>query len=220
MGSILMHLCISDQLRKKYNFGSKFMVGSVLPDIYKRTIMSRDESHYIEKTVEDGYSYHLPNLDRFVEEHKEKITTDDITIGYYAHLVEDYVWFKYVSGLFTKVKEDEDAQDLVRYRSENYEIPHPEKEYSEAMYQDYSNMNEWLYKKYPIDIEEIAFMTREYTNDEQAYSIIKEYCCTNKIYRDGKNVFLTEENIERYIKASIELFELEWEKVKNKYNQL
>ena len=105
MGSILMHFCISDQLRKKYNFGSKFMVGSVLPDIYKRTTMSRDESHFIEKIVEDGYSYHLPNLDRFVEENKEKITTDDITIGYYAHLVEDYVWFKYVSGLFTKVKE-------------------------------------------------------------------------------------------------------------------
>ena len=215
MGSIMMHVYISEQIEKKYNFSDKFLVGSVLPDIYKRTIMSRDESHYIERKVENGYVYQLPNLKKYVEDHKDTILHDDVTLGYFAHLVEDYVWFKYVSGAFTKVRENEEKYDLVRYKSENYEIPHAGDEYVEEIYKDYSNMNEWLHEKSKVDIEHLIQMIREHTRDERAIDFIKHYSDGNANYKERQNVFLTEEIVERYIKASIEMFDLNYNKLKN-----
>ncbi len=217
MGSILMHLCISEQIKRKYNFNNDFLIGSVLPDIYKRTTMTRDDSHYIEKVVEKGYVYQLPDLKKYVEEHKDTILTDGIILGYYAHLVEDFVWFRYVSGLFTKVKEGEEEQDLVRYRNENFEKPHPSEEYGIEMYKDYANVNSWLIYRIQININEFIESVNKYTNDDSAGSIIKEYCDISKICREGKNAFLSEECIERYIKASTELFELNLERIKNSY---
>ncbi len=220
MGSILMHVCISEQLSKKYSFSKKFILGSLLPDIYKRTTMTRDESHYIKRSIVNGFSYHLPDLEKYVEDHRESILTDEITLGYYAHLVEDYVWFKYVSGLFTKVREDEEEKELVRYRKENFEVPHPEKEYCEEMYKDYSNVNEWLLQKCQIDIEELADMIKDYTNDEYSANLVRLYCKTEAKYRDGENAFLNETIIERYIKASVELFELNYNKIKKELSEM
>ena len=220
MGSILMHVCISEQISKKYSFSKKFIMGSILPDIYKRTKMSRNESHYIKRSVNNGYSYHLPDLEKYVEDHKESILSDEITLGYYAHLVEDYVWFRYVSGLFTKVKEDEEEKDLVRYKNENFEIPHPAKEYCEEIYKDYSNTNEWLLQKCQIDIEELANMIKDYTNDGYSAELVRLYCKTETKYREGENAFLNETIIERYIKASMELFELNYNKIKKELNKL
>ena len=151
MGSILMHICISEEIRKKYCFSNKFLIGCLLPDIYKRTTMTRDESHYIVKTVEDGYIYQLPDLNRYVEENKDDFLKDEVKIGYYTHLVEDYVWFKYVSGHISKVREDEEDKDIVRYRKDNFKVPHLEEEYCTEIYKDYSNFNEWLFEKYPVD---------------------------------------------------------------------
>ena len=213
MGSILMHLCISDKIRKKYNFGDQFMVGSVLPDILKRTKMSRDDSHYIMRFVEDGYVYRLPDLNKYIEEHRDNIKTDELTIGYFAHLVEDYVWFKYISGLFTKVREDEEEKDVIRFRSDNFSIPHPGEEYGIEMYQDYHNMNPWLYKKLDIDIDDFIKKVVDYTQDENAAIILNEAMNLNIICRDGKNAYLDENCIERYIKASEELFELNWNRI-------
>ncbi len=215
MGSILMHVYISEQIGKKYNFSDKFLIGSVLPDVYKRTIMSRDESHYIERKVENGYVYQLPNLKKYIEDHKNNILIDELTLGYYAHLVEDYVWFKYVSGAFTKVREDEEKDDFVRYKSENFEIPHSGDEYVEEMYKDYTNMNEWILEKSQVDIENLIQMIKEYTKDERAVEFIKNNSDKAIKYIERQNFFLTEEIVERYIKASLEMFDINYNRIKS-----
>lgn len=104
MGSIMMHLCISEKIGKKYGFGNNFLIGCTLPDIYKKTTMSRSESHYLRDfVVDDGSILKLPDLPKFIDDNKTKLN-DEITLGYFAHLVEDYNWFRYFSNQFAKTK--------------------------------------------------------------------------------------------------------------------
>ena len=71
MGSIMMHLCISSKIKEKYNFNNNFLIGCILPDIYKKVSSNRDETHYIKRFYDHESFIDLPDLNRYISEHKQ-----------------------------------------------------------------------------------------------------------------------------------------------------
>ena len=86
MSSLKMHIAISTKLKEKFSFGNDFLLGAILPDIYKILLKEGNlrKTHFeIEK--------YIPNINKFCEEYKNK--KSEIVYGYLAHLVQDKVWF-------------------------------------------------------------------------------------------------------------------------------
>ena len=208
MGSIMMHLCISELYRKKHNLSDKFMIGSILPDIYKKTIMTKDEAHYIKDIIMNNEIARLPDLDEFIKKNKEK-NKDEVTIGYFAHLIEDYIWFKDI--IIEYVKEsgvNEEGIRQYRYKRENYEIVHDGKHFTENIYADYSYLDGYLIKAIPVDIDKIKNNIKAYlNNDEKMNQVIDELIFVHKPIENRENYFVNEEIVNQYIDVTLELLE-------------
>ena len=101
MGSFSMHIAISKKLKEKFSFGDDFILGTVLPDLYKILLKNREITHFEEENSREW----IPNVEKFCEEYKDKQT--EIVYGYLAHLVQDKIWFKeYHNKKFVEELED------------------------------------------------------------------------------------------------------------------
>lgn len=49
MGSLLIHVCVSNIVKEKLNLSNKFLVGTVMPDLIKLETGNRLGSHYLKK---------------------------------------------------------------------------------------------------------------------------------------------------------------------------
>lgn len=212
MGSIAMHLYISKKIKDEYNFSDNFMIGAVLPDIYKKLTMTREQSHYlIPFTEANNITLMLPDLDRFKRENVSNMT-DDVTKGYFAHLVQDYVWFRFFSGKFvTLVGNDENGNELLTYGKENHSKTHQFSEYLSQIYSDYSYWDKVLLSaddclKYSNDL-------KKYLNDTKFNSIIDNEIIIHNTSKSHIPFFITEETINRYVNASIASFNTELKKM-------
>ena len=210
MGSIMMHLYISEIYKEKHKLSNKFLIGSVLPDIYKKTIMNRDESHYIEIVKKKDEVFKLPNIDKFIKENKEK-KSDEITMGYLAHLVEDYIWFRYIIN--KQVREcgkDESGNPQYRYKKEKFKVLHNSEHFTENIYADYSYLDIALIERIPIDIEEIEKETLEFLgDDEKSKKIVKEQLHMHRGFEERENCFITDKVLSKYIRMSLRMLEKE-----------
>ena len=65
----------------------------------------RGITHYLKYVVEDGNVMHLPDLDKFIQENTFKLL-DFKTLGTYAHLIEDKIWFEKFVGKYIKWQVD------------------------------------------------------------------------------------------------------------------
>ena len=90
MGSIVMHLAISEKIRKKYGFGELFLVGSVMPDI-KKQIIGKEATHYLRYYEERGNSYRLPDLSLRTEVEEN--------VGYFIQTIShpSKFWFVFIN---------------------------------------------------------------------------------------------------------------------------
>ena len=91
MSSYIMHMCISDIVKRKLNLTYKFVYGSILPDVIKSITGDRDITHFIKHVIVDGDRRSLPDLQKAIND--LKIEDNEIRIGYIAHLLEDLIWF-------------------------------------------------------------------------------------------------------------------------------
>lgn len=95
MSSYIMHMCVSDIVKRKLNLTDKLIYVSILPDVLKTINKDRAGTHYLEKVVIDGDIRNLPVIQRAID--SLDIQDTEIRMGYIAHLVEDLIWFnKYV----------------------------------------------------------------------------------------------------------------------------
>ena len=46
MSSLIMHVCISNIIRQKYDYGYDFLFGSIMPDILKEAGEDKNKVHY------------------------------------------------------------------------------------------------------------------------------------------------------------------------------
>ncbi len=78
LGELLLRRCpVRDRKR--------FLLGCILPDAYS-DLSQRALTHFTNRSV-PGYMYF--DFDAFRERFGEKLTADDLYLGYYMHLVED-----------------------------------------------------------------------------------------------------------------------------------
>ena len=120
MSSLKMHIAISEEIRKQFNLSNDFLLGAILPDIIKLLRKERITSHFeIDNQVD---------LEKF-----KKMQTNinsDLVLGYYAHLIEDKIWFE--SYMLNKYCILSDYTD-------------------DKLYSDYSYVDELMYKKLNLD---------------------------------------------------------------------
>ena len=142
MASMIIHICISNMVKEELNLSDKFLAGSIMPDLKKMAGFDRGITHYLKYVVEDGNVMHLPDLDKFIQENTFKLL-DFKTLGTYAHLIEDKIWFEKFVGKYIKWH-DEDLGLVTNLKTGKvYDFD----TFSKQIYSDYLNVNKKVISK-------------------------------------------------------------------------
>lgn len=194
MSSIIMHIYISQVVQKELNLSNKFIAGSVLPDMIKLKESNRDETHYIKHIK--GTTKKLPDLKRFMKENKDKLD-DEVILGYYAHLIEDRIWFdKYIES-FAKCIDKEN----VLYTKDN--TLHDLQEFRKDMYSDYVNVDKYLIEKNNLNIDEIRMDIIKELDNYNVTDIINENIVFPQASGNERIRFISQSCLHDYIEQSI-----------------
>lgn len=199
MGSLLMHIGVSEIVRKRLNLSTKFIYGSILPDLIKNETADRTGTHFIKTVVTDKGIQRLPQIDNAIAMLNGKMDKE-IRLGYIAHLVEDYVWFeKYIPSFAIYIENER----LVYLKDNSI---HSGDEFSKDIYEDYIKINthikkQWIdnYELFKSNIEkiltpkELAFLESNERETDQK---------TNDIFN-----ILTRESLDMYIEETVEKVE-------------
>ena len=122
MSSLKMHIAISKKIKEEFNLSNIFLLGAILPDIIKLIIGNRKATHFEKQGIID--------LDEFIS--KQKNLENELVLGYYAHLIEDKIWYE------------------LYMREKYFKLP----EYSDnKLYNDYSFVDNIFYKDRYIDMD-------------------------------------------------------------------
>ncbi len=124
MAQRTVHYAIAKELINKNIIKNEyeFIVGSIIPDSNNHTKEHYNITHYCtskddKRTIE---------YNRFLKDYKEKILEDDLYLGYYIHLITDYIYKNYIFNIkgLSKYKQEEDFLDRIYsdYRLLNKEI--------------------------------------------------------------------------------------------------
>ena len=199
MASSLIHAAVCNELNKKLKRNPKqILVGTIAPDISKLVGETKKYTHFLD---DDG---DLPNLTRFLNKYISYLN-DDFVLGYYIHLYTDYLWFKYfIPEIYDESKNlikkiDGTIVNCHGHMAEMY------------IYNDYTNINEQVVKKYKLDLSflydkklEFNDIIREAHMDKMNLIINKarEIYEGSKIHRD---YVFDMENIDNFINLSVKL---------------
>ncbi|MEN2767857.1 zinc dependent phospholipase C family protein [Ornithinibacillus xuwenensis] len=101
MGSRIMHLIIAKQIAEQFSIQDKnaFLLGGIAPD----AVSPKEKSHYFEGDTE-RYTRTIA-YEKFIHNYHQK---SDYVLGYYTHLIADYVWLKgfYLGWLKNRMNAD------------------------------------------------------------------------------------------------------------------
>lgn len=185
MASLIMHLCMTQYLQKKYNLKNEILLGAILPDIIKISkLKTKKESHYIEENE------NLPNINRYINVNM-KNGYNQIQLGYLFHLLQDKIWYQYLNEFKN------------RYNGE----------YDGFIYKIYSDMNicdKYILNKSNIDEEkfiDIKLKLEKMSNNSEIQSCINESLKIRKI-ENNQIHFITENTLNEYIEKAINECEL------------
>lgn len=140
MASSIIHIAVANEINKILNRDSKkLLIGSIAPDISKLIGDTKVKSHFLDELNDD-----IPNLDRFLDKYKSKLS-DDFVMGYYIHLYTDYLWFKYF------ISEIIDGNYITKLNGEIVKLNG--NMVALYIYNDYTNLNIQLIDKYELDLK-------------------------------------------------------------------
>lgn len=204
MSSIIMHIYISKRIQEELNLSNKFLAGSVLPDMIKIKTMDRNGTHYI-KEVENS-TKKLPDLEKFLEENKDKFN-DEIVLGYYAHLIEDKIWFdKYIDS-FAKCIDEEN----ILYTSDN--TIHSPEQFRKDMYADYVSVDNYLIKQSNMDIDGVRQNIKEELVGYNVDDVVEENIQFPTLPDDARIIFISPSCLEDYINESVNVVKDELKRI-------
>lgn len=209
MASSLIHAVVCNELNKKLKRDTnKILIGTVAPDISKLIGETKKYTHFLGSDDEEN----IPDLDKFLSKYKNNFD-DDFVLGYYIHLFTDYLWFKY----FIPEIYDKDKRLITKLDGTEVEC------YGQMaliyIYNDYTNLNFTLTKEYNLDM---SFL---YEDIPRFDNIIKEAHMNKldlvidkfrEIYDNAKvhkDMTFNMDNINSFIKLSIELIEANLEEL-------
>lgn len=198
MSSLIMHVCISNLIKQKYDYGYEFLYGAVMPDVLKKSGEDKNKVHYRTKD-----NYNLYEIDKFVKENVEK-EKSEYNLGYLAHLIQDKLLAKYTNQ---KIKESYiDGQDYITYTFDNNSL-HKKQEFLDLIHNDYAIIDEYLIKKYDLNINYLLKRILRVNKNEKYDKIIEEELRIHDIIPDSNLKIFNIPDIEQYIRECIKEFD-------------
>ena len=139
MPSVVVHVAVASKVNKYFNRNyDEYIVGAIAPDVSKLVGDLRNRSHF----VDSDYGY--PNVDKFLLKYLHYLS-DDFVLGYYVHLYTDYLFEKYFCSEFLN-----ENQDVIT-KLDGTKVKGEMKVIKQYMYNDYTNLNNLVIKKYKLD---------------------------------------------------------------------
>lgn len=185
MASAVIHLCVANEISKKFKRNNfNVLIGSIAPDIAKIIGESKIKSHFQIKNDD------LPNLNLFLKKYLNNLN-DDFVFGYFIHLCTDYLWFKY----FLKKYVD----DEYIYLKNKEKVKFSDELLTNYVYSDYTNLNCDLIDNYNLSLDIFEKEIPKLNNIIKEIPMDKIYLVVDK----------TETIIKNSKRNSINLFDLE-----------
>ena len=148
MASAVIHISVANEINKKLKMNNDLLlIGSIAPDLAKLIGQTKDKGHFL--FGDKG----IPHMDKFLLKYR---IDNPFNMGYYIHLYTDLYWFRDLLPKHYKNKK------LVFKNGEELDIPFEKR--LEAIYKDYTSLNNILIKKYNIDT---SFLKKEYKIDTE-----------------------------------------------------
>ena len=148
MASAIIHISVANEINKKLKMNNDLLlIGSIAPDLAKLIGQTKDKGHFL--FGDKG----IPHMDKFLLKYR---VDNPFNMGYYIHLYTDLYWFRDLLPKHYKNKK------LVFKNGEELDIPFEKR--LEAIYKDYTSLNNILIKKYNIDT---SFLKKEYKIDTE-----------------------------------------------------
>ena len=148
MASAIIHISVAHEINKKLKMNNDLLlIGSIAPDLAKLIGQTKDKGHFL--FGDKG----TPHMDKFLKKYR---TDNPFNMGYYIHLYTDLYWFRDLLPKHYKNKK------LVFKNGKELDIPFEKR--LEAIYKDYTSLNNILIKKYNIDT---SFLKKEYKIDTE-----------------------------------------------------
>ena len=148
MASAVIHISVANLINKKLKMNNDLLlIGSIAPDLAKLIGQTKDKGHFL--FGDKG----TPHMDKFLLKYR---IDNPFNMGYYIHLYTDLYWFRDLLPKHYKNKK------LVFKNGEELDIPFEKR--LEAIYKDYTSLNNILIKKYNIDT---SFLNKEYKIDTE-----------------------------------------------------
>jgi len=191
MSSYIMHMCVSDIVKRKLNLTDKFIYGSILPDILKMASGDRQGTHYLKEVNIEGAKRNLPVVDKAIKE--LDIEDKEIRMGYIAHLVEDLIWFNDFIPTFAKKIEAGKYQYITTGEIKESKC------FTEDMYSDYSNCGAYVIESTNTDMETLKKNVASYITEDRCLQFMLENTKYANVSDIQNNHFMTKECIDKYI---------------------
>ncbi|MDY3801551.1 MAG: hypothetical protein SOZ95_05915 [Bacilli bacterium] len=148
MASAIIHISVANEINKKLKMNNDLLlIGSIAPDLAKLIGKTKDKGHFL--FGDKG----TPHIDKFLLKYR---IDNPFNMGYYIHLYTDLYWFRDLLPKHYKNKK------LVFKNGKELDIPFEKR--LEAIYKDYTSLNNILIKKYNIDT---SFLNKEYKIDTE-----------------------------------------------------
>ncbi len=139
MASSVIHLCVAKKINETLKLDERqFYLGSIAPDISKFIGEAREKTHFITKANSD-----VPEINLFLVKYRDYLD-DPFVMGYFVHLYTDKLWFsEFIPNKFEDTK--------IRLLDGTL-LEVDEKQWTEIMYSDYTNLATKLFDYYSPDL--------------------------------------------------------------------
>lgn len=207
MASSMIHIAVANELNKNLKRDSqRLLVGSIAPDISKLVGENKVRSHFLDDENND-----IPNIDKFLIKYRNHLN-DDFVLGYYIHLLTDYLWVKY---FMTEISDDNYITKL-----DGTKIKLSGKMLLLYIYNDYTNLSIKLIDKYNLDLKIFYNELPNFNNIIEEIPMDKISLIVNKAgeiianTKENKDMTFNINNINKFIDTSVKLIQSELEKEK------
>lgn len=199
MGSFLMHIAISERVRRKLDLSTKFIYGSILPDLIKMETGDRKGTHFLKTFVTDQGRQELPVVENAIVMLDGKMNKE-VRLGYIAHLIQDLIWFDdYIPTLATPPH-----NGAVIYLRDN--SVHTENDFTKDIYNDYTKINAYIIDKY---CKEYGNLKKELATQmtEHEKILLDKTDKLLEVHKVNETIVITKDKLDSYIENTAEKVE-------------
>lgn len=199
MSSLIIHLYIGKKIIEKYNYSNSFLLGEIMPDIIKITGTKKEITHYMKNDREYDLSLYINN------NLKENIT--DENLGYFAHLLQDKLFDKYLETRAVPVYKNNKKYAKYLYNDMIVE----EQDFMDRLYDEYAIFDNILISEHGFDFNKIKDIILKENKYNEYTNVIKEQLIKHPVIKYNNMELLQKDKLFEYINNCV----LEYDKYVN-----